>query len=35
MLREEQDSPDPQIVYIPDWFDELKARVPGGTGRWP
>jgi serine/threonine-protein kinase len=34
MLLADQDSPDPQIVYVPDWFDELKARVPGGTGPW-
>src|SRR5439155_26435298 len=29
MLREEQDPREPQLVYVPDWFDELNARVPG------
>ena len=33
MILEGPESP-PEIVYIPDWFEELKARVPGGTGRW-
>jgi len=35
MVLEGQDFPDPQVVYVPDWFEELKTRVPGGTGRWP
>jgi hypothetical protein len=31
MVLDRQDLPAPQLVFVPNWFDELKAKVPSGT----
>jgi serine/threonine-protein kinase len=31
MVLDREHPPDPQLVFVPNWFDELRAKVPPGT----